>query len=185
MGKKRAAKCLVIDTDIARATGGGNTQSEPSKSCRIFLDTMLEDTQHKVVLTRAIQEEWKRHQSLRTANWRATMIAQKRVCFIKAPTDEALRLQVEQCASSENKRNTMLKDFHLVEAARQADKIVISMDERVRGCFREITHIVHPLALIAWVNPCIAEEAAITWLQNGAALEKERLLGYRREESVG
>lgn len=184
MGRKRLAKCLVIDTDIARATGRGNIQSEPSKSCRTFLDTMLEHTQHKVVLTRAIQEEWNKHQSLRTSNWRATMIAQKRVCLIRAPADEALRLKVEQCAISENKRKAMLKDFHLVEAARQADKIVISMDEAVRRCFREITHIVRPLAFIAWVNPCITEEAAITWLQNGAELERERLLGLRRENST-
>jgi hypothetical protein len=184
VSKKKAPKCLVIDTDIARAAGGGNTQREPSKSCRVFMDTMLDHTQHKVVLTRAIQEEWNKHQSLTTLSWRATMIAQKRVCLIRAPADDDLRSKVEQCASSENKREAMFKDIHLVEAALQAAKIVISMDETVRQCFREVTHKIRPLAFIAWVNPCISEETPIDWLQNGAELERERLLGYRRESSV-
>ncbi len=78
----------------------------------------------------------------------------------------------------------MLKDFHLVEAASQADKIVISMDETVRNCFREITHKIRPLAFIAWVNPCIREETPVDWLKNGARLERERLLGYHDEDST-
>jgi hypothetical protein len=184
VGRKRSPKCLVIDTDIARAAGGGNTQREPSKSCRVFMDTMLDHTQHKVVLTRAIQEEWNKHQSIASLNWRATMIAQKRVCLIRTPVNNELRQKVEQCASSDNKRKAMLKDFHLVEAAYQADKIVISMDETIRNCFREITHKIRPLAFIAWVNPCISEETPVDWLKNGAELERERLLGYRREGSA-
>ena len=184
MGKKKTSKCLVIDTDIARAAGGSNTQREPSKSCRIFMDAILDDTGHKVVLSRAIQEEWNKHQSLATSIWRATMVAQKRICLINAPADILLRRKVEQCASSENKSKAMLKDIHLIEAAHQADKIVISMDETVRSCFREITHQIRPLAVITWVNPCIVEESPIAWLQNGAEIERERTLGYRREDST-
>lgn len=184
MRKKKASKCLVIDTDIARAAGGGDTQREPSKSCRIFMVTLLDHTEHKVVLTRAIQEEWNKHQSNATLAWRRTMIAQKRICLIKAPADTRLRKQVEQCASSENKIKAMLKDIHLIEAAHQADKIVISMDETVRNCFSETTHKIRLLAFIAWVNPCITEESPIEWLQNGAEIERERLLGYRREDSA-
>ena len=184
MSKKKAPKCLVIDTDIARAAGGGNTQHEPSKSCRVFMDVMLDHTQHKVVLTRAIQEEWNKHQSIATLTWRRTMIAQKRVCLIHTPVNEELRQNVAQYASSDNKRKAMLKDIHLIEAAHQADKIVISMDETVRNCFREIIHKIRPLAFIAWVNPRIVEETALEWLQNGAEIERERLLGYRREDNA-
>ena len=184
MGKKKTPKCLVIDADIARATGGGNTQREPSKTCRVFMDTMLNHTQHKVVLSRAIQEEWNKHQSISTLTWRSTMIAQKRVCYIKAPADDGLRLKVEQCAATENKRKAMLKDIHLIEAAFQADRIVLSMDEIVRHCFQEITDRIRALKRIAWVNPYKSEETPIDWLKNGAELERERLLGYHREDST-
>ena len=147
------------------------------------MDTMLETTKHKVVLTRAIQAEWNKHQSLATLNWRSTMIAQKIVCLINAPTDENLHQKVEQCASSGNKREAMLKDIHLIEAAFQADRIVISMDETVRHCFHEATRKIGVLRRIAWVNPCKSEETVIDWLQFGAELEKKRLLGYHGENS--
>jgi len=85
--------------------------------------------------------------------------------------------------SVEGKRDAMFKDIHLIEAALQADRIVISMDETVRGYFREVTQKVVELRQIAWVNPCKSEETALEWLQDGAELERERLLGYRTEES--
>lgn len=72
----------------------------------------------------------------------------------------------------------MFKDIHLIEAAFQADRIVISMDETVRYCFHEITRRIRALKRIAWVNPCKSEEMPIDWLKNGAELERERLLGY-------
>lgn len=110
------------------------------------------------------------------------MIAQKRMCLIDAPADTQLRRKVEECAASENKARAMLKDIHLIEAAYQADKIVISMDETVRGCFHDVTHTIRLLAVIAWINPCIIEETPVDWLHNGAEIERERTLGYRRED---
>jgi hypothetical protein len=92
-----------------------------------------------------------------------------------------LRDDIERYALSEKKRDAMLKDTHLIEATIQADKIVLSMDETVRHCFGEIAHKIELLALIAWVNPCISEETPINWLQHGAPLERERLLGYREK----
>lgn len=179
----KKARCLVIDTDIARAAGQANTQNERSRSCRDFLETMRDTTQHKVVLTRAIRTEWNKHQSLATLTWRSTMISTKRVCWLDDSVDEELRRKVGQCTTSEKKRDAMLKDIHLIEAALQADKIVISMDETVRQCFHGATRKVGVLRQIAWVNPCKSEEAPIGWLQGGAALEKERLLGDRTENS--
>lgn len=68
------------------------------------------------------------------------------------------------------------------EAAIEADRIVISLDETVRNCFREATQTIGVLKHIAWVNPCKSEETPLDWLQSGAALEQKRLLGYRREK---
>ncbi len=183
MGKKKTPKCLVIDADIARAAGGDKTKDDRAKNCRDFMNAVLETTHHKVVLTETIRAEWNKHQSTSTLTWRRTMIAQKRVCFIKNPVDDGLRLKVEQCSATENKRKAMLKDIHLIEAAFQADRIVLSMDEIVRLCFHEITSNIRRLRFITWVNPSKSEETPIHWLQNGANLERERLLGYRKEDS--
>lgn len=176
--KKKTPKCLVIDTDVARAAGEVSSQNTKSKSCRAFLSCMLDETQHKVVLTRDIQAEWNNHQSLATLRWRRTMIAQKRVCFIEVTADTVLRQQIEEHAPTVNKGKAMLKDVHLVEAACQADKIVISMDEVVRGCFHEIAHSAPQLRQLTWINPCQETEKPLLWLSNGAECETVRCLGY-------
>ena len=105
------------------------------------------------------------------------MVAKKKVCWVDAPADDALRHTIEETASSEKKRAAMLKDIHLVEAALQADKIVISMDDTVRHCLHDIAFSIGVLKHIIWVNPYTGEDNAIGWLQDGAKPEKERLLG--------
>jgi hypothetical protein len=169
-------RCLVIDTDIARSAGGMEAQEGRSKSCRDFLIAVLE-TQHKVVTTDAIRTEWHKHQSRFTRTWLVSMFARKKVCLIDAPIDEELRKKVEQAADDEQKRAAMLKDIHLIEAALQADQIVISMDETVRYCFRKTALTIGTIRRIVWVNPCKDEETPIEWLKTGAVLEKERRLG--------
>ena len=109
------------------------------------------------------------------------MMAHKRVCWVDAPANDELRHKVEVVAFSENKRRAMLKDIHLVEAAFKADKIVISMDEKVRNCFHETAQTISILKQIAWVNPSNDEKTPLEWLQDGAELQKERLLGYSEE----
>ena len=179
----RGCKCIVIDTDIARAASPRDTLDPRPKDCHKLLE-VVRDAEHRVVTTRAIRTEWSKHQSQFTQTWFASMIARKQVCWIDAPADDQLRGDVERHAISEKKRDAMLKDTHLIEAALQADKIVISMDEKVRQAFGEVTYKIRPLALIAWVNPCVSDEMVIDWLQRGAPLEKERLLGYGRESST-
>lgn len=171
-------RCLVIDTDIARSAGGLDAQEGRSKSCRDFLIAVLE-TEHKVVTTEALRAEWHKHQSRFTKTWLVSMVARKKVCWIEAPDEEELRTKVALATESEKKRSAMLKDIHLVEAALQADKIVISMDEIVRHCFCEITQTVGLLKPIVWVNPCKDEETPLVWLRNGAAPEKERQIGHQ------
>ncbi len=178
MARKKIPQCLVIDTDIARAAGEGVSPNLISKSCRDFMYTMLEETKQKVVLTKDIQAEWNKHQSRVTLQWRRTMITQRRVCLLEIPTDSDLRNCIERCAPSDNKCKAMLKDVHLVEAALQADKIVISMDEVVRGCFHDLSHQAHQLKQITWVNPCQEHEHALNWLREGAEHVRERCLGY-------
>ena len=95
MAKKKAPKRLVIDTDIARAAGEGTSHSPISSNCRDFMHTMLEETKHKVVLTKEIQIEWNKHQSRATVRWRHTMVAQKRVCIIQTSADQELRQFIE------------------------------------------------------------------------------------------
>jgi hypothetical protein len=75
--------------------------------------------------------------------------------------------------------NIMLKDCHLVEAALDADQIVISLDDKVRFHFQTISQTIQEISLIVWVNPDKPEEGTIAWLEAGAEPEKHRQLGFR------
>jgi hypothetical protein len=178
----RSPKRLVIDTDIARSSG--NKQEGSSKCCRELLDEILLNTNHKVVSTEAIREEWHKHRSNFARMWLVSMIARKRVCRIEAPPDEELRAKVAVSTTSESEQKAMLKDVHLVEAACKADRIVLSMDEKVRKCFHEAALDIGILKLIVWVNPSRDEETPLVWLRDGAELQKERMLGYYEETGM-
>lgn len=179
----RRSKCLVIDTDIASSAGGENAQDTRSKQCRDVL-MMVRNAGHAVVVTEMISEEWRRHQSSFTKTWLRSMYAKRKVCQLDVLVNEELRDKVEQVAAEEKKRNAMLKDVHLIEAALEVDKTVISMDETVRSYFHEVAQKVVVVKQIVWVNPCKENEGCLEWLQNGAERERERMLGHRELDTT-
>ncbi len=131
-------KCLVIDVNITCAASDRDSGDEWTKSCRDFLK-LVRETKHKIVITDAIRAEQRKHPSKFAETWLRSMIAQKLVCWVDAPSDEKLRQKVEQFATTPNKLIAMLEDIHLIEAALKTDKTIISMDEAVRQCFHDIT----------------------------------------------
>ena len=56
----------------------------------------------------------------------------------------------------------MLKDCLLIEAALATDKIVISLDEKVRRYFNQASVTVKNLKVILWINPEKSGDKAIT-----------------------
>jgi len=132
----------------------------------------------------ALEQEWGKNQSRFASLWLIAMENKRRVHHTEIPTQGRLRHQVERVAEKKADCDAMLKDMLLIEAAFHTDRIVVSLDETVRNLFHQATEKISALTKIAWVNPCIVEETPIEWLQNGAEIERERLLGYRREDSA-
>ena len=176
-------KRLVIDANVARSAGRRDTQNIESQHCHDFLDTMLKNTKHLIVITGAIEEEWLKHQSNFSRGWLALMYKRGRVCNIEIPTGGRLRYKVARTTHDEYEHKAMLKDIHLLEAALRADRIVISQDERVRGYFHKAAQMVKAVTLVVWVNPCQESESPLAWLLSGAECERERCLGYSPENS--
>jgi len=184
----KEGKRLVIDANITCAASERESIDARPKSCRDFLNNIVEETKHIIVLTEAIRAEQHKHPSKFGEKWLRTMIAKKRVCWIDAPADEVLRRKVEQTATTPNRLIYIQEDILLIEAALNADKIILSMDEEVKVCFHHAAQTVRILRDIGWINPCRSDQtlddAVIIWLQNGAEIEGKRLLGYRREDSA-
>ena len=169
-----AKQCqLVIDADIV--SSAGETKHPISRTCRKFLDTLL-DVGHQVVMTEAIREEWHRRISRYSKRWRRRMWARKRVVKITGERDETLRGRID-ASVSQDQRAMVAKDVHLVEAALATDRLITSQDERVRSALRTASNNVGELKRIVWVNPARGDEKPIDWLRDGAKAEEHRLLG--------
>ena len=169
------SKRLVIDVDVARSAGNETATDPGAKHCRDFLKE-VSLLNHHVVMTPEINNQWKRHQSSFARRWRVSMNARKKVNRANPPEDEELRNKIEKTASGENEVEEMRKDFHLLEAARETDQTIISLDETVRGCFARATQRVGEIRNIVWVNPDHTEEEPLVWLQNGAPPDDHRQL---------
>jgi hypothetical protein len=176
MAKVRS-QSLVIDASVARAAGPEVAVHPTAKHCRDFLLGVVEIC-HRLVFTPAIEAEWNDHQSGFARRWRRSMFAKKKIDRIEVPADETLRRKLEQAAAAEKAKNAMLKDVHLIEAARATGMRVVALDEVVRECFRKAAVSVPPLRKVCWVNPDRQTEAPLPWLQAGAPADDFRMLGH-------
>ena len=167
---KRRSKLLVIDATVVHAAG--ETEKVDSSATRNFLFAVLEIC-HRAVLTTQIRQEWSRHQSKVTRRWRVAMYARRKISELNVSADLALRSRLTRRRNLDAS-NAILKDAHLIEAAREADEIVVSMDERARALFN-----VQELKSILWVNPISEPQRALDWLHDGAPPVQEWKLGYR------
>lgn len=73
----------------------------------------------------------------------------------------------------------MLKDIHLIEAARAADSRIASLDDKARALFREASSMVKEIRSVCWVNPTNPAEDPLSWLESGAAADRSRQTGHR------
>ena len=172
MAKQRPRR-LVIDADVARSAG--ESEHPISSACRKFLDTVL-SVGHHVVMSEAIQEEWRRHRSRYSLKWLTRMSARRRVDRNEIEPDEDLRERIDKAVIPKQK-GVVAKDVHLIEAAVATDRLVASQDERARRAFGNASDNVGELRQIVWINPTQDDEKPIDWLQKGAKAEVHRQLG--------
>lgn len=179
--RAKVSQRLVIDACVLRAAGGEGATFPLSKHCRDALMATLEVC-HRAVESEALREERKKHESSFARQWRTAMVARKKLLLLEVPADEALRGEVEAAAATDRDREAMLKDMHLVEAARATDGIVLSSDETARGLFAQASQRARGLKAIVWVNPGQEGERTRAWLEAGAPAEKGYRLGGPRKE---
>jgi len=176
---KIPSRRLVIDASIAGRAGDRRKLHPAGKTCRDFLEAVLVIC-HRMVWTREIGKEWSKHQSSFSRKWRTRMYARKKVDCVELPNDDTLARRLETVEATDEQREEMLKDCLLIEAAMATDECVASLDDRARKLLGRASEHVTELKGIVWVNPDRPEEHPIAWLESGATLEKQRMLGRAR-----
>lgn len=176
------SKRLVIDADVAQASGSETATHPRAKQCRDFLQTVL-SVCHRVVMTKTISNEWNSHQSRFARLWRKSMYARRKVVDFDS-IDENIAIEyLTKATNNQNEIDNMQKDIHLLQAAMGTDQMIISLDETVRKLFAEASEQVGEIRFIIWVNPEKSEtEQPITWLKTGASPETHRQLSNYQME---
>jgi hypothetical protein len=175
---KVRSRVLVIDASIARAAGDVSMHPT-SRNCREFLQAVLRLC-HRMAMTEAIQSEWNRHQGRFARAWRKAMMARRKLENIEVSPHPSLERRIERAVADKYLAAIIEKDRRLIEAALEAEKRVISLDDHVRKHLRDHHAKLPEVRSICWVNPCTPEEQAIAWLESGAPAERPRLLGHER-----
>ena len=176
----KPSRQLVIDADVASASGGEHAVHPTARTCRAFLEAVLQYNHH-LVMTEEISDEWFEHQSRFARKWRVRMYGRRRVDRITLDPNADLTRKLDRLVCTENQREVIVKDLHLIEAARATDRTVTSCDEKVRQHFRNASPTITELKSIVWVNPDKPEERVIQWLADGAPPEAKRMLGWGQE----
>src|SRR5262249_58412816 len=99
-------RCLVIDASISHAAGDRGTGL--SQLCTKALNAVAE-AKHRLVMSAALLDEWKRHQTRFARAWLRSMYARRLVEELEVAKDEALRARIEQAAPEASVAAIMLK----------------------------------------------------------------------------
>jgi hypothetical protein len=178
MSKKRIRTyCLIIDASVAKAAG---TQHQIAHLCSDFLNS-VRSICHRMAWTERIKAEWDKHRSPFAAQWLVSMMQLRKLQSVKDQPLDELRNAIESHSSDPNVSPIMLKDAHLLEAALASDRRVASLDDNARGHFSRLASSLDLIRKMTWVNPAIADENAVQWLEAGAKIERSRwLIRYGR-----
>ena len=143
---KIRSRLLVVDASVVRSAG--ETKHPMSSSCRDCLDAIL-DICHRVAVTPAILEEWKRHMSWYSRTWRHSMAARGKPLKAVEPVDARINLG----AYPESVRDEIAKDMCLLEAAFGAEKIIVTRDDSLKKALAQRSDGKALLKSIKWINP--------------------------------
>ena len=152
--RARKNRLLVIDASVVQSAG--ETQHPESSACRETLLAVLRIC-HRVVLTEAIRDEWKRHMSRFSRKWQLSMTARKKILHDEDPAE----VNVDTAGLLDADRDTIEKDLCLVNAALAADRIIVTRDDTLKQALAKTREGARLLRTIKWLNPVTDRAAAI------------------------
>ncbi len=146
---------LVIDASVLRSAG--TSEHSVSRACRACLEGVREIC-HRVILTPALSDEWKRHRSGFSAKWMASMTAKKKIVRAK-PARRMEPIDTQELTSREIR--ALGKDVHLLEAALAADRVIVTCDAELQDILAKTRRGARLLRKLRWIDPtdCRSQES--------------------------
>ncbi|MEL7383555.1 MAG: hypothetical protein AAGJ88_08175 [Pseudomonadota bacterium] len=154
---------IVVDADIARSSG--LSEHPVSSGSRKLLECITKHG-HYATMCPSLLNEWKAHRSLFARKWLASMIARRKVNFLKADIPTSARNFLTASIEDSTLKEVALKDAHLVDAALYTNKLIASNDDRARNAFCTFSQNTGIWSEVAWVNAISNGSFLQDYLQN-------------------
>lgn len=138
---------IIIDADIARASGV--SQHPVSSNARKLLDGVMSNG-HCAIMCPTLRSEWNKHKSLYSRRWLSSMIAKRKVTFVKH--SGTIKDEIENKIPEGKRKNIMIKDVHLIDQALKGSKLIASNDNNARIEFCKISKIIPVIKSVIWVH---------------------------------
>jgi hypothetical protein len=146
--REKKSYLLVVDASVARAAG--ETVHPVSRCCREALESILRIC-HRIMMSSALADEWKRNESRFARRWLVSMYARRKVIKADMPS---FSIRAEKAVVlNDRERAALVKDKHLIELAVDGDGIIYTLDDAIIDIWSKCCKQVNAPRTIAWKNP--------------------------------
>ena len=145
---EQVSRLLVVDASVIGSAGV--SEHPMSSSCRNWLQEILRIC-HRVAVTPAIRDEWKRHMTDFSHKWLCSMHARRKIQQFAHVEVESV--PIDMAAYSNAAYEEIKKDLCLLEAALAADRIIVTRDEALKAALNEEPDGRALLRTVTWFNP--------------------------------
>jgi hypothetical protein len=161
-------KRIVIDADVLRAASSSEHEGARGKTCRDALGTVLRIC-HRAVVTDELREEYEAHWSRFGRKWYVEMKSRNKLFATPGSQRRQIDRAIERAGYGAAQEHAVQEDLHLVLAALEADKLVLSGDDTARALFARLAPVGH----VGWAS--VNDRGALRWLERGAPRDEVRL----------
>jgi len=179
MFDRREPPSFVVDASVACAAKS-DSPSSTAVRCADVLQVIFE-CGHYAVFSKTLSDEWLDHQSGFSAAWYAAMLQNGRVLFSKRQLPQLRERLIEV---SPDRLQEIDEDFHLLEAALDYGRTVLSRDVRSHKLFSISARTVEDIRDILWQDPD-TEQNLTDWIEGNAPFEHSRSLYHKGCELMG
>lgn len=164
---------LVVDASTAANAGNEGATAESGRVCWAALVTIAGGP-FELRFSRKLRAEWRTSASRRSQRPLRRLQREGRTVDAE-PTGHAATRQAVAGVAAERVRRAAEDDLHLIEAALDGDRRIVSRDRRARDAFAGLAPRVRRLKAVLWALATDSE--TVTWLGHGAADLPSRRLG--------
>ena len=161
---------LVVDASVAKGSNDrmfnpmSDLPGDLNRQCLIA----IREEKHVAVFNSQLEVEWSNHASPFAKRWLGDMVGKEKVLQEEGEQFRELESPARAALGSDEERNALSKDFHLVRSAMATDRIIVSNERRFPAFLVRASEAVIELRELHYASPLHDGDACRLWIKSGA-----------------